>query len=184
MDPPNQNPQIQKQNAGRKETRFAVDERSGEGTTPLHLACYGGHLSTVQYLIEEEGADATALNDWGCSCAHWVAMTINNDEKDVRRLCTYLRHLDRLKNRTFCGPSFVATQGQGHTSLHKAAQRLNEHVIRWLADDTEQGGAGLSEEEKNFIGKPDGGGHRPSGIWIAMGGDIEFGSWMKTTMGW
>ena len=181
---PSQNLKTQKQNVERKITRFVVDERSGEGTTPLHLACYGGHLSTVQYLIEEEGADATALNDWGCSCAHWVAMTININEEEVRGLCNYLRHIDPISKRTSCGPSFVAAQGQGHTSLHKAAQRLNEHVIRWLADDdTKHGGAGLSEEEKKLIGRPDAGGHRPSDIWIAMGGDSNFGSWM-ITLGW
>jgi ankyrin repeat protein len=169
-----------------------VNERSGEGTTALHLACYGGHFLTVQYLIEEEYANPFSLNDWGCSCAHWVAMSINDNEEEVRRICTYLRCLGRCRldnESTTCTLtssviSFVATQGQGHTPLHKAAHRLNKHVIRWLADDVESGGAGLSDEEKKQAGKPDDGGHRPSDIWKAMGGDSSFASWMESTMGW
>jgi ankyrin repeat protein len=153
-----------------------VDERSGEGTTPLHLACYGGHPTAVKYLIEEHGANVHAKNDFGCSCAHWAAMTISKSESDVRELCSYL-----LKEQ---GLSFVETQGQGHTALHKAAQRCNRHVIQWMADPISKGGAGLSPSEIEQAGTPDQGGHRPSEIWKIMGGDDDFSAWMKTTMGW
>ncbi|MGK3762310.1 MAG: hypothetical protein ACI8RD_014628, partial [Bacillariaceae sp.] len=33
-------------------------------------------------------------------------------------------------------------------------------------------------------GKPDIGGHKPSDIWMHMGGDNAFAEWMKTNMGW
>ena len=154
----------------------AVDERSGEGTTPLHLACYGGQYETVKYLIEESGANVHAKNDWGCSVAHWIAMTISKSESDIRRLCSYLKAQN---------VSFVEVQGQGHTVLHKAAQRGNRHIIQWMADSQDDnGGAGLTTSQKELAGAPDLGGHKPSDIWKSMAGDDDFASWMKTEMGW
>jgi hypothetical protein len=173
--------------------RHSVDERSGEGTTPLHLACYGGHPHAVKYLVEAHGANVHTTNDWGCSCAHWVAMTVSTVEDDVRKVCNYLRWQ--------CGVSFMDRQRQGHSPLHKAALRKNRHVIQWFADpatgdtksppqDTHQGscfevgGAGLSSVEKEVAGGPDNGGHRPSDILTNMGGDVDFANWMKETMKW
>jgi hypothetical protein len=156
--------------------RHAVDERSGEGTTPLHLACYGGQFETVKFLIEDCGANVHAKNDWGCSVAHWVAMTISNAESDIRKLCTYLLDVQNV--------SFVESQGQGHTVLHKASHRGNRHVIRWMADSKECGGAGLTPSQKQLAGAPDLGGHKPSDIWRGMIGDDDFAMWMETEMGW
>lgn len=153
-----------------------VDERSGEGTTPLHLACYGGHPGAVRYLVEDLGADPHATNDWGCTCAHWAAMTLSDSEAAARQLCGYLSER--------CGVSFTETQGQGHTALHKAAHRRNRHVIRWMAGSKIDGGAGLDPIDKEKAGAPDLGGHKPSDIWRNMGGDAAFAEWMKTSMGW
>jgi len=150
--------------------RHTVDERSGEGSTPLHLACYGGHPAAVKILVEDYGADPKATNDWGCTCAHWAVMTFSNSESSVRDLCGYL-------SKT-CGISFTAVQGQGHTALHKAAHKRNEHVIRWMAEYV----VGSNSNEK--AGAPDLGGHKPSDIWRNMGGDATFAAWMKTSMGW
>ncbi|MGK3745739.1 MAG: hypothetical protein ACI90V_012600 [Bacillariaceae sp.] len=153
-----------------------VDEGSGDGTTPLHLACYGGHPKTVKYLIEKFGANVNTNNDWGCGSSHWVGMTISESDESIRKLCGYLYEQ--------CEISFVDTQGQGHTTLHKAAHRLNRHVIQWMADSKSSGGAGLQQEDKQRAGKPDIGGHKPSDIWMHMGGDNAFAEWMKTNMGW
>jgi hypothetical protein len=156
--------------------RHAVDERSGEGTTPLHLACYGGQYDAAKYLIEDCRANVHAKNDWGCSVAHWVAMTISKSGSDIRKLCTYLLHHHDV--------SFVETQGQGHTVLHKAAHRGNRHVIRWMAETKDKGGAGLTASQKDLAGVPDLGGHKPSDIWQSIFGDDDFALWMKTEMGW
>jgi len=152
-----------------------VDERSGERTTPLHLACYGGHPEAVKYLVENHGADALSKNDWGCTCAHWVAMTISESEAAVREICSYLAE--------DCRVSFVEKQGHGHTALHKAAHRRNRHIIQWMADPRSIGGPGLNESDKQKAGAPDLGGHKPSDIWKNMGGDSAFAEWMKT-LGW
>jgi len=164
------------------EAGHEVDEVSGDGTTPLHLACFGGYVDAVLLLLDEYGA-AFTCNDWGCSVAHWVAMTKCRSEADIRRMCTL------AQNR---GVSFVTPQKQGHTALHKAAQKLNRHVIEWMAEaatsaqrDTDDGTektAGTTSWAA--AGRPDSGGHVPSEIWLGSGGDADFARWMRETMGW
>jgi ankyrin repeat protein len=176
-----------------------VNESSGDGTTPLHMACYGGHLSVVRYLIQQ-GADVVARNDWGCTAAHWVGMTLSTDRRAIRTLCRLLQR---------AGVSFTDRQSQGHTPLHKAAQKRNKHVIEWMAedkkttttkkmkkktegsrgatspnkdseDDDDDNGAGLSLQEKELAGGADLIGHHcPSEIWTSVGGDSQFADWMK-----
>ena len=51
-----------------------VDAPTGDGTTPLHLACYGGHLAAAKLLVDEFGADLHATNAYACSAAHWACM--------------------------------------------------------------------------------------------------------------
>lgn len=148
-----------------------VDERSGDGTTPLHMACYGGHVNAVQFLIKA-GANVHATNEWGCGSAHWVGMTKSSSSNDVRTLCQVLKAAN---------VSFFIPQKQGHSPLHKAAQRQNRHVIEWLADADNEVGAGLSPEERKRAGEADFGGHRPSEIWLSLGGEESFAAWMKHT---
>lgn len=147
----------------------SVDIRSGDGTTPLHLACYGGHPSSVRMLIEA-GADVSATNDWECGCAHWTAMSLGNEGMDsVIELCEFLKG---------CGVDFCKSQRQGHSPLHKAASKRNRDVIEWLA------GKRFTEEERKKMGEPDKCGNVPSDIWLSVGGDPEFASWMKVSLGW
>jgi hypothetical protein len=148
-----------------------VDEKSGEGTTPLHMACYGGHANVVEFLIAN-GANVHETNEWGCGCAHWAGMTKSESCDDVRALCQV------LKTKKV---SFHIPQKQGHSPLHKASQRQNRHVIEWMAEAADQGGAGLSPEERRQASEADVGGHRPSEIWRSIGGDESFAEWMKRT---
>jgi len=162
-----------------------VDIPSGDGTTPLHLACYGGHLSTVQHLIQVHKANVFITNEWNCSVAHWTAMSLGLAGNDtVIELCNYLYDV--------CGVDFGMYQKQGHTALHKAASRKNKHVIEWLAtkfnnnnssDDIDKDEK-EEEKKKSSIGLVDVGGNKPSDIWQSVGGDEEFGLWMKNTCGW
>lgn len=160
-----------------------VDVSSGDGTTPLHLACYGGHPSTVKHLIETHQANANALNEWGCGTAHWTAMSLGNEGEDaVIELCNYLR--------SKCSTDFVARQKQGHTPLHKAASRKNRCVIEWLAGRA-MGSVVKSEcnhpfstKEMKLMGSPDEGGNLPSDIWLSVGGSEVFGQWMKDVCEW
>ena len=156
-----------------EEERCVVDAPAGDGTTPLHLACYGGHQSLVEYLLQR-GANIHQCNEWGCSVAHWVAMTRSESVHDVRRLFSFLK--DK-------GPSFVSKQNQGHSPLHKAAQYRIRTFVEWMLDPKESGGAGLTADEKRLLGEADDGNHTPSEIWISAGGDRELGSRMKE-FGW
>lgn len=150
--------------------KLAVDEPSGEDTTALHMACYGGHPAVVQYFLDH-GANGFATNAWGCSAAHWAAMTLSERTADVHEVCQLLQRY---------GVSFVARQHQGHSPLHKAAQKKNQHVLQWMASKD----AGLSKEDLQAAASPDLlGGHCPSDIWLNLGGDQDFGDWMKAR-GW
>jgi len=163
-----------------------VDIPSGDGTTPLHLACYGGHLSTVKHLIQVHKANVFTTNEWNCSVAHWTAMSLGLAGKDaVIELCNYLYDV--------CGVDFGMYQKQGHTALHKAASRKNKHVIEWLAtkfdndnssDNNKDDNDGEKKKKSSSIGLVDVGGNKPSDIWQSVGGDEEFGLWMKNTCGW
>jgi len=144
---------------------------SGDGTTPLHMACYGGHPSTVKHLVETHNADAFALNEWECGASHWAAMSLATKGEDkVIELCEYLKK---------CGVDFAVRQKQGHAPLHKAASRKNRHVIEWLAKSTT-----FSEEERKLMGLPDTGGNKASDIWLSVGGEKEFGSWLNDACDW
>jgi len=166
------------------DTSNDVDIPSGDGTTPLHLACYGGHLSTVQHLIQVHNANVFTTNEWDCSVAHWTAMSLGLAGKDaVIELCNYLHDE--------CGVDFGMYQKQGHTALHKAASRKNKHVIEWLATKFDNSNSSDNdkndneeEKKKSSIGLVDVGGNKPSDIWQSVGGDEEFGLWMKNTCGW
>jgi ankyrin repeat protein len=167
--------------------KMDLHEASGEGTTPLHMACYGGHLPVVQYLVEQSSKSSTrnttttttttnpalATNDWGCTSAHWVAMTLNKNAEQVAQLCTYLQNN--------CGVPFGTRQHQGHSPLHKAAQRGNRHVLEWMASASN---CQLSPAELQAAAAPDQGGHTPSEIWRLMGNEESVAEWMNKSQGW
>lgn len=150
----------------------SVNVVSGDGTTPLMMACYGGHVSTVKHLIQTHHADPLALNEWNCGTAHFAAMSLGKEGTDaVIELCKYLKH--------DCKVDFTWRQKQGHTPLHKAAQRKNRHVIEWLANETKS-----TTRDMEALGEPDDGGNLPSSLWMSMGGDKDFADWMKNTCKW
>ena len=151
----------------------AVDVPSGDRTTPLHLALYGGHLAAAHLLLHN-GADPLATNDWECGSAHWIAMT-KGGEEDTRAICNLL--LDR-------GVCFDVAQKQGHFPLHKACQRGNKYFVEWLTQPKGRGGAGFSTAQLEAMGQPDNGGHKPSEIWRSAGGDENVAKWMEYTHGW
>lgn len=147
----------------------SVNISSGDGTTPLHMASYGGYVSTVKHLVQTHAADALAMNDWNCGAAHFAAMSLGQEGTDsVIELCKYLKH--------DCGVDFGSRQKQGHTPLHKAASRKNRHVIEWLAKETQSTKQGMED-----LGGSDDGGNRASCIWLSVGGDEDFRQWMRNT---
>ena len=148
-----------------------VDVKSGDGTTPLHLACYGAHFETAKFLIEECGADINKQNEWGCDVSHWACMSVTesiDQRENCIKLCNYLKSIDMV---------FTNVQRQGHTPLHKAAQKNNEHVIKWLANN-------FDDCDRRLLGAEDKCGNRPSDIFLSTGGSEKFAKWMKDECGW
>ena len=147
--------------------KMPADEGSGDGTTPLHLALYGCQLQAVSYLIKQ-GASLKKKNDWACGAAHWIALSKSGSVSDLYSICNLLREH---------GVSFTEVQSQGHSPLHKAAQKLNRTFLGWIFD------AGLPEKDLVEACKADQGGHTPVDIWLAVGGDVAFADTMKEKLG-
>jgi len=160
------------------ETVLDVDTPSGDGTTPLHLACYSGHLHTIRLLIETHGANVCIANEWGCGVGHWIAMSINSDSREINRVMDYMK-LNNSALTTF--DTFGSPQKQGHTAIHKAAQKLNKNAVRWLAIEAAEN---WTDEQRKVAGASDCGGNNPSDIWSLMGGDDDFMEWMRTECNW
>lgn len=154
-----------------------VNVESGDGTTPLHLACYGGHMETIQYLIERN-ADIYKTNEWNCGIGHWLAMSIQPDPDALISILKFIKEI--VKDDLF--EFFGRAQKQGHTSVHKAAQKLNRPFLEWLASEVKS--SNWTERQREEAGKEDAGGHKPSDIWLQMGGSEEFSLWMREHCGW
>ena len=155
-----------------------VDITSGDGTTPLHLACYGGHFEVIQYLIEDRKADIYRTNDWGCGIGHWIAMSIQSNHEEVVNIFNYVK--GSVGEKSF--EVFGRAQKQGHSSVHKAAQKLNREVIEELAKESTN--SNWTAEQRLAAGAEDAGGNKPSTVWCRMGGSKEFSDWMKKECDW
>lgn len=152
-----------------------VDVQSNDGTTPLHLACYGGHSSTIKTLIMKYKADFRKVNEWGCGVGHWIAMSVQND---VNQLSECLDFIKECSSTTF--DIFGIAQKQGHTAIHKAAQKLNQNVLEFIMKEAKDN---WTEKQIHDCGRVDKGGNAPSKIWSAMGGDEKMVSKMHE-FGW
>ncbi len=140
-----------------------VDVQSNDGTTPLHLACYGGHSNTIKTLIMKYKADFHKVNEWGCGVGHWIAMSV---QTDVNQLSECLDFIKGCSSTTF--DIFGVAQKQGHTAIHKAAQKLNQNVLEFIMKEAKDN---WTEKQIHNCGQVDKGGNAPSQIWSAMGGD-------------
>ena len=158
----------------------SIDVTSNDGTTPLHLACYGCHPSTIKTLVQTYTANLFKRNDWGCGVGHWIAMCVQTNDDEVVECLAFLKERMLQGNEKNTFHMFGHIQKQGHTAVHKASQKLNRVVLQWLMKEAND--CWTSFEIKD-AGQVDLGGNRPSSIWISMGGDEEFASTMKE-FGW
>ncbi len=185
--------------------RFEVDTISNDSTTPLHLACYGGHASTIKLLITKYHADLLKVNSWKCGIGHWLAMTVQNNPVDVVKCLDLIKdylvkcqitvkdYIDRAgmvdemtkSENDSCqkGDSihsnddddnyittyhiFGTQQGQGHSAVHKACQKRNHIVVKWLMKEAK---VNWNIKEIETAGKRDVGGNKPHQIWMSMTG--------------
>lgn len=98
----------------------SINSYSGDGFTPLGLACYFGHLEIVQYLVNH-GADVnkTSSNSFHVAPIH-SATAISNYEITA----FLLEH----------GADVNAKQQSGVTPLHSAAHNGKLNIARLLLD--------------------------------------------------
>ncbi|CAK9077200.1 Espin (Autosomal recessive deafness type 36 protein) (Ectoplasmic specialization protein) [Durusdinium trenchii] len=100
-----------------EQVHATVDPETSDGTTPLCLAAYQGHLETCRYL-RGAGANVLTVNSFGCNLAMWIAQGV--DRVDVAEWALGL------------GVNFDAINHNGQGPLHKAAQRGNARLVNWL----------------------------------------------------
>lgn len=127
----------------------AVDAKTADGTTPLHLAAWQGHGETVAWLADTAGADVHAVNDFGCNAAHWAVMG---------------GAVDVAADLAARGVDMWGLNANGHSLLHKAAQRGHAAAVEWLL-----GGAAGELLGGGAAAVGDGGGGGGGGLHPALG---------------
>jgi ankyrin repeat protein len=95
-----------------------VDVETKDGTTPIALACFGGHLDAMEVLTEL-GADLMHCNSFFCSLAHWATMG---------------GHVTVCQKLIGAGLAFDVAQKEGQTPLHKAAFKGHAACVRLLCE--------------------------------------------------
>ena len=100
--------------------RVDIDAKTSDGTTAFCWASWQGHLDIMKFL-HESGCDIHTTNSFGCNAVLWNAQGDGTSE-------TMAWLLD-------VGSDFGLVNSNGHTALHKAAQRGCSGTIRWLVDN-------------------------------------------------
>lgn len=95
-----------------------VDARTAEGTTAFAWACWRGRVDAMRWLVEKGECRFGAVNAFGCNAAMWVVQ--GGAGLDA---CRYVRSL---------GVTFRLLNANGHSAVHKAAQRGRRDVCAWL----------------------------------------------------
>ena len=122
---------------GRQMLRVDVDITARDGTTPLHLACFGGHVHMMRLLLEH-GADITRVNGYACGTPHWVAMggAVAAGEWLWDAWGTYRKHNEGTSSGANANEvretAFWQMQKEGQTPLHKAAAAGHMDMCRFL----------------------------------------------------
>jgi UPF0176 protein len=126
------------------------------GVSPLQLAVWQCHEQCARWLAAA-GADVQIVNDFGCSTAHWCAMSGTADAQSVKRMCTWL-HTEHSMD-------FGAPNDQGHTALHKAAFAGNRAACEWMKEQSMLDSA--QDHAGNYAAdKAEQGGHAVLASWL------------------
>jgi ankyrin repeat protein len=100
-----------------EEAGAAPDAPTADGTTPFHFAAWQGHVHVLQWLVSHTSIDEHALNKFRCNAAHWAVMGGRAD------VAAWLAHR---------GHDMGLVNANGHSLLHKAAQKGHAALAVWL----------------------------------------------------
>mmetsp|Transcript_3546 Transcript_3546/g.9025 ORF Transcript_3546/g.9025 Transcript_3546/m.9025 type:complete len:864 (-) Transcript_3546:182-2773(-) len=138
------------------------DVATHDGTTALHWAAWQGHLPVVAWLVESARCRADHANKYGCTAVHWASQ---GTAAAAPQVVAYL--LAR-------GLSVTAQNCNGHTPLHKAAQRGHAALCRWLV--TAEPAAAEVRRER-CLERPDNDGSLPADC-ARLEGHGELSAWL------
>lgn len=142
-----------------------IDAATDDGTTALAWACWTGRSAVMRWLLESCAADAGACNAFGCTPPMWSAQG-----------AATVPDLELLRKH---GAAFAAVNANGHSMLHKAAQRGRRDVCEWLLASAMRCEAlGLSRRHA----APDLEGFTPPQL-ARVEGHIELGKWLQARLG-
>ena len=110
-----------------------VEATNYGGCTPLHWACWGGHLDVVQYLLTSHAANLEATD---------------NDGKTPLHFACEEGHLDVVQELAARGADLFVTDDYGKTPLHWAASEGYLAVVQYLLTSH---GANLEATDDNGI---------------------------------
>jgi ankyrin repeat protein len=128
-----------------------------DGTTALGWAAWQGHVATVEFLLAR-GAQPHGFNVCGCNAMHWACQGPREDAA-----------LQVFRVLQQASVSCAALNSNGHSCLHKAAQRGHRRLCEVLISE---GGLGSGQMQPDW-----GEGCRPSQL-AALGGHLALAAWL------
>ena len=138
-----------------------IEAATMDGTTAFCWASWQGHLDIMKFLYSQ-GCDVHAVNSFGCNATLWAAQGEGG--------------LEILKWLRDVGCHFLRINGNGHSVLHKSAQRGKREVIEWVLSNLNKIDNHRCCEIINLIG-PDQEEHCPSDL-AGMEGHADLAEWL------
>ena len=137
------NVQLKKQQPYRSKVDRGADTMLNTGTTPLLRAAKAGDTEAMKVLFAK-GADPKIVTKFGITPLMAAAGLGSKEEDTTGRKKTEEQAIASIKLCLEAGADVNATDNQGETALHGAAQKGYDHVVQFLADH----GAKLDAKDK------------------------------------
>jgi ankyrin repeat protein len=139
----NVNVQLKKQQPYRSKVDRGADTMLGTGTTPLLRAAKAGDTEAMKVLLAK-GADPKLTTKFGVNPVMAAAGLGTKEEDTTGRKKTEAEAIASIKLALEAGADVNATDNQGDTALHGAAQKGYDQVVQFLVDH----GAKLDVKDK------------------------------------
>jgi len=136
-----------------------IDAATQDGTTAFCWASWQGHIRIMKFLYNN-GCDPHVKNCFGCNAVLWCAQ--GKGDQDT---LAWLRDVD-------C--SFECVNSNGHSCLHKSAQRGSRILCEWLVNSLLSGDGG----ERQYLIQPDTEGNCPSDL-SRVEGHEDLAEWLS-----